>query len=215
MITSTFTCVTKVSRQVNLLKEQSCSIEKLGDRVLNVDKRCVELEIEHDFKLKRLESELEAANASRLRAEQVRIESEATIDRQREGLEASMREAEEAVSSQREAEARRSSTDQATASLRLSLELDAAGELSRARGEAVESIAEERSAIELGLREELKVVNARLAVAMQSLKLAEGAAGGGGQPATEAAAASLCATATAGSPPITSTVAVADCSPSR
>jgi hypothetical protein len=76
MITSTFTCVTKVSRQVNLLKEQSCSIEKLGDRVLNVDKRCVELEIEHDFKLKRLESELEAANASRLRAEQVRIESE-------------------------------------------------------------------------------------------------------------------------------------------
>ena len=80
MIEETFTTVTKVGRQVDLLKEQGSAMTKLADRVLSVDRNHTELEMLHDFKIKTLEGELEAANVSRLRAEQVRMELEENIE---------------------------------------------------------------------------------------------------------------------------------------
>ena len=177
MITATFTCVTKVSRQVNLLKEQSCSIEKLGDRVLDVDKKCVELEVEHDFKIKTLEEELQAANTSRLRAEQVRMELESSIEEMRRQLEDQVKEVQESKRAQQEIELRLVATEEASRS-RAELEQDTEEGLAQARSRALDTIADERSTIEEGLREELKLVNARLAVAMQSLKIAEAKSGG-------------------------------------
>ena len=56
---------------------------------------------------------------------------------------------------------------------RAHLEQDAEDGVNQARRRALESISDERSSIEEGLREELKLVNARLSVAMQSLKIAE------------------------------------------
>ena len=87
MIADTFTTVTKVSRQVDVLKEQAQSIEKMGDRVLDINRSVTEKEVEYDFRLKKVEEDLQSANASRLRAEQVRMELEESAEGLKQRLE--------------------------------------------------------------------------------------------------------------------------------